>query len=223
MADHARDVIGLLDSLAIERPVLVGHSFGGMLALYLASRSPERFPRLVVVDAAAALATPAVRDALAPMLARLGAVAPSWDAYLDAVKRLPYLQDSWSPAIERYFREYVDTAGDGSVRQRVHPAAVHAAIEGILAEDWHAIASSVGQPVLLINAKDPYGPPGAPPFLPQAQALATVGLLTAGTYLAVSGNHVTMLFGDHAREFAPAIRDFASSGATSRSSTPQSE
>lgn len=45
---------GLLDQLAIERAVVVGHSYGGTLALAYAARRPERVRGLVLVDAAAA-------------------------------------------------------------------------------------------------------------------------------------------------------------------------
>ncbi len=210
MADHAADVLGLLDVLDIRRPILVGHSFGGLLALYLAAGHPERFPRIVVLDAAIALASPATRELLGPMLARLGAVAPSWDAYLAAVKKLPYLQDVWEPALERYFREYVDIAPDGSVRQRVKPEAILAAVEGILAENWDDIVRRTRQPVLLINGMDAYGPAGTPPFLPRAQATATVEALANGRYQAVAGNHITMIFGEHAHEVARAIHEFVS-------------
>jgi pimeloyl-ACP methyl ester carboxylesterase len=207
MADHAGDVLGLLDALGILQPVLVGHSFGGMLALYLASNFPERFPRIVVLDAAVALATPTVRDLLRPMLERLGAVAPSWDAYLEAVKNLPYLRDGWDPSIEGYFRAYVEIDAAGRVRQRVDPEAIQAAIEGVLAEDWPSIVRSIHQHVILINAMDPYGPPGSPPFLPGNDAVATLELLprVKGTIVPVRGNHITMLFGDHAEEVAEAI------------------
>jgi pimeloyl-ACP methyl ester carboxylesterase len=208
MADHAADVLGLLETLALRQPVLVGHSFGGMLALYLAARHPERFPRIVVLDAAIALVSPATRELLKPVIDRLGVIAPSWDAYLAAVKKLPYLEDVWDPAIERYFREYVHTNPDGSVRQLVKPEAILAAVEGILNEDWPAIVSTIWQPVLLINAQDPFGPPDAPPLLPRAQALATVHALGNGHFMEVSGNHITMIFGDHARQVAAAIRTF---------------
>ena len=105
MADHAADVLGLLDALGLHQVVLVGHSFGGMLALYLAAHHRERFPRIVVLDAAIAVATPATRELLRPMLARLGAEVPSWEAYLAAVRQLPYLRDRWDPGLERYFRQ----------------------------------------------------------------------------------------------------------------------
>ncbi|MGE5102609.1 MAG: alpha/beta fold hydrolase, partial [Deltaproteobacteria bacterium] len=35
MADHARDVLALLDALGLERVILGGHSFGGYLAIYI--------------------------------------------------------------------------------------------------------------------------------------------------------------------------------------------
>ena len=212
MADHAGDVLGLLDRLGLEQAVLVGHSFGGMLAFYLAANHPGRFPRVIVIDAAMSLASPTTRELLGPMLARLGAVAPSWDAYLAAVKNLPYFQGRWGPGLERYFRSYVHTNPDGSVRQLVHPEAILAAVEAILAEDWPALLGSIRQPVLLIHATEPYGPPEAAPFLPQDQALATVAALADGHYVAVPGNHITMVFGDNARRVAGAIATFAAEG-----------
>jgi pimeloyl-ACP methyl ester carboxylesterase len=213
MADHAADVLGLLDAVGLDRAVLVGHSFGGLLAFYLAANHPRRFPRIVVLDAAIALAAPTTRELLGPMLARLGAVAPSWDAYLAALQKLPYLRDRWEPGIERYFRAYVHTNPDGSVRQLVHPEAILAAVEAILIEDWPAILGSIRQPVLLINATEPYGAPEAAPFLPRDQALATVAAVADGHYVAVSGNHITMVFGDHALRVAGAIGVFAAEGA----------
>ena len=208
MADHSADVLALLDTLGIAQAALIGHSFGGMLALYLAARHPDRFPRIVVLDAALSLATQETRKALEPALSRLGAVSPSWDVYLEAVKQLPYFQDVWEPSLERYFREYVDIHADGSVTQRVNREAILAAIEGLLGEDWPAILQDVVQPVLLINAVDPFGPAGTGPLLPREAALGTVAKLASGHYLGVSGNHITMIFGSHAHRVAEAICDF---------------
>src|SRR5262245_50949654 len=50
MADHAADVIGLLDALGIERATLAGHSFGGFLTFYLAANFPDRVARLIILD-----------------------------------------------------------------------------------------------------------------------------------------------------------------------------
>ncbi|MEO1087849.1 MAG: alpha/beta hydrolase, partial [Acidobacteriota bacterium] len=49
--DHAPDVIALLDALDIERPHLLGTSYGGEVAVVAAATQPERFRSLTVVTA----------------------------------------------------------------------------------------------------------------------------------------------------------------------------
>ncbi len=39
--DHADDVLGLITSLNLSSPILVGHSMGGMTATVVASRNPK--------------------------------------------------------------------------------------------------------------------------------------------------------------------------------------
>lgn len=49
----ARDLLGFLDALGIERCDLLGHSMGGMIALRAALSWPERFASLVLMDTSA--------------------------------------------------------------------------------------------------------------------------------------------------------------------------
>lgn len=49
--DFIADAIAMLDALAIERALIIGHSMGGTHAIRLAAAHPERVERLVVVDA----------------------------------------------------------------------------------------------------------------------------------------------------------------------------
>ncbi|OBF28016.1 3-oxoadipate enol-lactonase [Mycobacterium sp. ACS4331] len=53
--DLADDVVGLLDRLGVERAHLVGLSLGGMTAMRVAARNPERVDRMVVLCTAAYL------------------------------------------------------------------------------------------------------------------------------------------------------------------------
>lgn len=46
----SNDLIGLLDHLKIERALLVGHSFGGSIALHTAIKQPQRVEGIVVSD-----------------------------------------------------------------------------------------------------------------------------------------------------------------------------
>ncbi len=48
--DHASDVVGLIRELELARPVLLGHSMGGMTAAVVASRGAEIIRGLILVD-----------------------------------------------------------------------------------------------------------------------------------------------------------------------------
>jgi 3-oxoadipate enol-lactonase len=54
----AEDVLGLLDELHVEGFALVAASYGGYVALQIASAAPERVDRLVLLDPAADLVEP---------------------------------------------------------------------------------------------------------------------------------------------------------------------
>lgn len=208
MADHAADVIALLDALDLERVVLGGHSFGGFLSMYIASRYPERVARLVILDAGFDMASTRTRDQIKPALDRLGQVSSSWDAYLAAIKQAPYYSGWWDAAIEDYYRADVRTNQDGSVQSRSRPDTIAAAMDGLLAEPWVEHAALIRQPALLVHSLGPYGPPGAPPILAADAARETVDAIQDCRYVQVPGNHMTMLFGAGAREATSAITAF---------------
>lgn len=46
-------VLGVMDALGLDRAHVFGHSYGGGLSLFIASRHPERFRTLVLVDSSA--------------------------------------------------------------------------------------------------------------------------------------------------------------------------
>jgi pimeloyl-ACP methyl ester carboxylesterase len=48
--DHANDIIGLIKSLRLSPPVLLGHSMGGMTAAVVASRCPKLLRGLILAD-----------------------------------------------------------------------------------------------------------------------------------------------------------------------------
>jgi pimeloyl-ACP methyl ester carboxylesterase len=48
--DHANDVVGLIRALELSRPILIGHSMGGMTAAVVASRGAGLIRGLILVD-----------------------------------------------------------------------------------------------------------------------------------------------------------------------------
>ncbi len=205
MADHAADVLGVLDSLQLKQVVLGGHSFGGLLALFLGAHYPERFTHLIVLDAAISVATQRTREQIQPAIARLQQTYPDWKTFLTTVRTAPYWDGWWHPLVEAYYQADVRMNADGSVQPRSRPATISAAMDGVLAEDWPSIVSAVQQPTLLCNATGAYGPPGTPPILTEMDARATADLLSNGHYRHVPGNHMTMLYGAGAQQIGTAI------------------
>jgi pimeloyl-ACP methyl ester carboxylesterase len=61
----ARDLVGVLDALEIERAAIVGFSLGGGPALALAATRPERVSRLVLADVGARADDPVKIEAMA--------------------------------------------------------------------------------------------------------------------------------------------------------------
>ncbi len=208
MADHAADVIGVLDAEGIEQAILVGHSFGGLLSMYLAANYPDRVARMVIIDAAKSAADPKVAEMIRPSLDRLGVTLPSVEAYLAAMKQMPFLDGYWDDSLETYFRADMQLNDDGTVQAQATPQAIGAAIDGILAEDWEAIINDIRCPALLINATEPYGPPGSPPIVTAKDARETAVQMADCQYVHVPGNHVTMVFGENAQYAAQAILEF---------------
>ena len=50
-SDFTEFIMGFLDTLGLEKPALVGHSFGGRLCLEIALQHPEKVRKLVLVHA----------------------------------------------------------------------------------------------------------------------------------------------------------------------------
>jgi pimeloyl-ACP methyl ester carboxylesterase len=106
-ADALGDLAAVLDQLALERPVLVGHSLGGNIAQALVRRDPGRTGALIVIDStwntgplsrgervALRLAAPALSlipaSRLPGVLARASAVTPDAIAATEAAfARMP--------------------------------------------------------------------------------------------------------------------------------------
>jgi pimeloyl-ACP methyl ester carboxylesterase len=66
LSTHVQDIVGLLTYEDLERVVLVGHSYAGMVITGVAERTPERLAQLIYLDAFVPEAGQALVDILAP-------------------------------------------------------------------------------------------------------------------------------------------------------------
>jgi pimeloyl-ACP methyl ester carboxylesterase len=204
MKDHARDIIEMLDKLQLKEVILCGHSFGGLLSIYIAANYPKRVSRLIILDAAARM-NPRAGELLSYRLSTLDKVYSGWDEYLAEVKAAPY-NNFWEDAMEEYYHADVRPAAKGGVTPSANLSNIIEASVGLASVAWGAEIEKVQQPALLINAPENYNLDE--PLLPDDYARETAEALPNGTYLRVDGNHQTMLYGEGARQIVRAIRHF---------------
>ena len=152
---HCRDIEAVIENLGIERPVIVGHSLGALIALALTARRPEKTAGLVLVDGAGCLSEEQLEKVLTgikPALDRLGLVFPSFEAYTARLKQAPFL-NPWSEALERYFRYEIEDVPDG-VRSRVRPEHILEEIENLKEVNAADYYPRIRCPVLILRATE---------------------------------------------------------------------
>lgn len=152
---HCRDLEAVIGNLDIERPVLMGHSLGALIALVFTALRPQLAAGLVLIDGAGCLTQAqleAVLTGIKPALDRLGAVFPSFDDYTARLKQAPFLQP-WADALENYFRYEIEAVA-GGVRSRVQPEAIRQEIENLKKIDAANYYPSVQCPVLILHATE---------------------------------------------------------------------
>jgi pimeloyl-ACP methyl ester carboxylesterase len=191
---HAGDLLAFIETLALEKPVVIGHSLGAMITVFFASRYPTRPSKLVLIDGGAD-ARPEIVEAVRPAIERLGLSFPSLAAYFDFLRRMPFLRD-WNGYMERYYRFDVAEAPDGSVRSKVPRAVIEEEVAAMRAGyNLKEMYRWIRRPALVLRApeglqrQDDY-------ILSPAEAIAMVSAMPNARLVEIPGtNHYTILLG----------------------------
>lgn len=119
VGQHVTDLIDTLDSLEIGTTDVLGHSFGGVIALALLARAPERIRRLVLLDPAFLI--PA---ADADQAAFSAIDDPGFGSVAEAVAWRVGDNPSIADAVEVEIADHLTRTEDGRYRFRFHRPAV---------------------------------------------------------------------------------------------------
>ena len=138
--------------------------------MYMAAHFLQRIERVVLIDAAQSATDPIVAEMIRRRWLNLGVTLPSVDAYLGAMRQMPFLDGYWDDAVETYFRADMHVNPDGTARPHSTPQAIGAVIDAVLAEDWDEIIRPNSLPHAPDQRNWPGGSPVAPPILAAAQA-----------------------------------------------------
>jgi len=146
LASHLADLRETLDAEGITEPVdVMGHSFGGLLALALLAASPERVRRLVLLDPAIALPASYCAERAHEAVSLTG-----WESLAHA---LAEREAAVAPLARRFIpaeiAEHVVQGADGRFRARFLPEAAVTAWSEMAAP---APLPATGRPTLILRA-----------------------------------------------------------------------
>jgi lipase len=147
LGTHVADLVDTLNALHIERTDVVGHSFGGRLALELAARHPTRVDRIVLLDPAV-WAPPHIALERAEHAREEVTYASVEEAIAE---RLSSGNGTDEQLVRKELPQHLRLGDDGRWRARYAPSAVIAAY-GELAKA--PPLDRVAAPVLLIRGHD---------------------------------------------------------------------
>lgn len=166
MEGYADDVVWLCQQLGLARPVVVGHSLGGIVTVVLAARHPDFARGIVLLD-----------SAIPPPAAMRATLPPALDAVADADDRGPvraYIAGGM-------FRPGTDPAFAARITEAMLAARRHVLVSAMrhrIGCDAVAAARACRVPVLYVRADDPDPQAAIAPFRehsPQVHYGQTVG------------------------------------------------
>jgi pimeloyl-ACP methyl ester carboxylesterase len=169
VAQHAQDLVAVLDAVGLDRAVVVGMSMGGFVAVALASAHPDRVAALVLVDGGFPMAQhptdpDRVRAAFAPAADRARHTYADVQDYIDAVAPGMPLLDRLDPILHGTQAHDLDAEG----RPRLDPTAVlDDAVDTVLGpERWRGVTV----PTTLLHAEWSIGAGSSPAYPAEAVA-----------------------------------------------------
>jgi pimeloyl-ACP methyl ester carboxylesterase len=163
VADMARDALGVLDALGIERAHIVGASMGGMIAQHLAALHAGRVARLtLIMTTSGARFLPSARaKARAALLDRRGIDANDTEAIVDRLERV--FTVIGSPAYQPASREEFRARLRESTLRAYRPAGVARQLLAVAADgDRSPLLARITTPTHIVHgALDPLVPVAA--------------------------------------------------------------
>ena len=152
---HAQDLAEIIDALELDRPIVLGHSLGAMIALNFAAHYPEKLSKLILVDGGGHLPWRTLEEQpawLTASIARLGTPVVSFNEYTQRLKLAPFLGPYWNEYLDIYFTHDVYRQHDGSVIAKAYPAGIYEDQMGVYEYKPETLWPRVQVPTLLLRA-----------------------------------------------------------------------
>jgi len=151
MERHADDVIGVMDTLGIQRAIVGGHSMGAYVATTVAVKAPQRVTGLALIDGGVRLEVQGAPDAdvllnllLGPLMERLETIYSSPEEYKKAWYSQPYVKPN--PIADQYLLYDLGLTREGYRPKCSYTAAL---------EDWRDLINNPSTIKRLLEVRCP--------------------------------------------------------------------
>lgn len=156
------DLVALLDACAVDRAVLIGHSWGGKVALAAAALHPDRFAHVVAIDPASPAPHTTLSQARAGLIRYFDTLYGPHASFAEAVERVRTLVTSipgrrWTPESEQNLRAALHQREDGRWVGATPPAVVRAVLASAEGEDAASLLGHIRCPVTLAIIRERAG------------------------------------------------------------------
>ena len=156
--EHVSDVLELIDTLGLERPILLGTSLGGAVATFAAQALGNRISALVLVDAVVGdrrLVQKSMYTVENHLELELKERFTDFDDYRDRWGTLPD-DATWRRWLDRSLRMELASLPDGTLRRRSVRDALTGEWAWLQRNDALAALADVTVPVLIVHADGPF-------------------------------------------------------------------
>ncbi len=138
VSDYALYTLSVMDQLGLEQPVIIAHSFGARVALWLAANEPNRVSALILTGAAGLRSKPTLKSLVRKYTFRLGRLG------IKALSLLPSLKpktEGWLTSLRKEFSsaDYLAT-----------PEALRGSFSKVVGLDLRPLLPKIKQPTLLV-------------------------------------------------------------------------
>jgi pimeloyl-ACP methyl ester carboxylesterase len=199
ISGQAADCLALLRHLGVDRAHLVGHSYGGVIALQLALESPEAVRSISLLE-------PALLNV--PSGEQAGAVLGRSAAIYEAGDKAAAVDDFMQAVCGNHYRAALDARAPGAFQQAVTDADTFWGVELPALQTWaftREDASRLSQPVLAVLGADSAKATGLPTF-DEGHQLLLEWLPQAKAFVLPRAAH--LLQAENPKDMAVALSDF---------------
>jgi pimeloyl-ACP methyl ester carboxylesterase len=145
--DHLQDLLAFADAVLPGRFSIIGQATGATLALFLATRLPQRVARLMLFNPALG-----IRAAVNDLVQRQVAAQTSFATADEAMAATPF-SERWSEPVRRHWlATALEPTPDGRLAWRYHPPGVAETEAALVPDRWAEI--SVTCPTLLVRGAE---------------------------------------------------------------------